>query len=77
VDVGWSKELFEKLKSGDKYVKASAVQNPYLMGIGAIEAAKKHFDGQALPKEILQDAILTTKDNVDKLGWEQIVAKRK
>jgi ribose transport system substrate-binding protein len=77
VDVGWSKELFEKLKSGDKYVKASAVQNPYLMGIGAIEAAKKHFDGQTLPKEILQDAILTTKDNVDSLGWEQIVAKRK
>ena len=77
VDVGWSKELFEKLKSDDKYVKASAVQNPYLMGMGAMEAAKKYFDGQTLPSELLQDAILTTKDNVDSLGWEQIVAKRK
>jgi ribose transport system substrate-binding protein len=77
VDVGWSKELFEKLKADDKYVKASAVQNPYLMGIGTIEAAKRHFDGQSLGAETLQDPILTTKDNVDSLGWEQIVAKRK
>jgi ribose transport system substrate-binding protein len=77
VDVGWSKELFDKLKAGDKYVKASAVQNPYLMGVAAIEAAKKYFDGKTLPKEVLQAPILTTKDNVDSLGWEAIVAKRK
>lgn len=77
VDVGWSKELFDKLKAGDKYVKASAVQNPYLMGISAIEAAKSYFEGKKLPKEVLQAPILTTKENVNSLGWEAIVAKRK
>ena len=29
-------DKIEKLKAGDKYVKASAVQNPYLMGVSAI-----------------------------------------
>jgi ribose transport system substrate-binding protein len=77
VDVGWSEELFKKLKNNDKYVKASAVQNPYLMGMGTIEAMKKYFDGEKLPKEVLQKPILTTGANVDKLGWETIVAKRK
>lgn len=77
VDVGWSKELFDKLKAGDKYVKASAVQNPYLMGVSAIEAAKAYFEGKKLPKEVLQAPILTTKENVNSLGWEAIVAKRK
>ncbi len=76
VDVGWSKELFEKLKGDDKYVKASAVQNPYLMGVSAIEAARQYFAGKKLGKETLQAPILTTKDNVDSLGWEAIVAKR-
>lgn len=77
VDVGWSQELFEKLKKDDPYMKASAVQNPYLMGMGTMEAIKQYFEGKTLPKEILQESILTTKENVDQLGWEQIVAKRK
>jgi len=77
VDVGWSQELFEKFKNNDRYVKASAVQNPYVMGMGALEAIKKYFDGEELPKEILQEPILTTGANVDELGWEEIIAKRK
>jgi ribose transport system substrate-binding protein len=77
VDVGWSQELFEKLKKDDPYVKASAVQNPYLMGMGTMDAIKQYFDGKTIPKEILQEPILTTKENVDTLGWEEIVAKRK
>jgi ribose transport system substrate-binding protein len=77
IDVGWSEELFKKLKNNDKYVKASAVQNPYIMGMGTVEAAKKYFAGETLPKEILQEPILTTGANVDKLGWETIVAKRR
>ncbi len=77
VDVGWSKELFEKFKANDKYIKASAVQNPYVMGMNTVEAIKKHLDGQSLPKEILQDAILVTSENVNSIGWEKIVEKRK
>lgn len=77
VDVGWSKELFEKFKAKDKYVKASAVQNPYIMGMNTVEAIKKHLAGETLSDKILQDAILVTSDNVNSIGWEKIVEKRK
>lgn len=77
ISVGWSKELFEKLANGDEYVKASSVQNPYVMGINTMDAINRYFEGESLPPEILQDPILTTGANVDELGWEAIVEKRK
>jgi ribose transport system substrate-binding protein len=77
ISVGWSKELFEKLASNDKYVKASSVQNPYVMGINTMDAINRYFEGESLPPEILQDPIMTTGANVDTLGWEAIVEKRK
>jgi len=77
VSVGWSQELFNKLANDDPYVKASAVQNPYQMAINTIEAINKHLNGETLPAEILQDAVLVTKANVGDIGWEEIVAKRK
>lgn len=77
ISVGWSKELFEKLANNDPYVKASSVQNPYEMGIGTMNAINDYFNGKTLPSEILQDPTMTTGANVDELGWEAIVEKRK
>ena len=77
INVGWSQELFIKLANDDPYVKAAAVQNPYQMAINAVEAINRMLNGETLPSEILQDAILVTKENVNEIGWEEIVAKRK
>lgn len=77
VDVGWSQELFLKLKNNDLYVRASAVQNPYDMAVSTMKAINDYLDGKSLPPEILQSAVLVTSENVDEIGWEEIVAKRR
>ena len=77
VDVGWSQELFLKLKNNNPYVKASAVQNPYQMAINTMDAINDYLSGKPLPDQILQDAVLVTSENVDNIGWEEIVAMRK
>lgn len=77
ISIGWSQELFEKLANDDPYVKASAVQNPYTMAVNTVKAIHDYLEGKTLDSQILEDAVIVTKENVNSIGWEEIVAKRK
>lgn len=77
ISVGWSEELFKKLEGKDKYMKASAVQNPYNMGATTIKTISEFFEKKSAPKEVLDKSTIVTPDNIGSFDWKSIVAKRK
>jgi len=77
VSVGWSEELFKKLESKDKYMRASAVQNPYTMGSTTVDTIAKYFETNSVPPEVLDKSTIVTPDNIADFDWKSIVAKRK
>ena len=76
VSVGWSQELFQKLEANDKYMKASAVQNPATMGATAIQTVYNYLKTGTASKEVLDKAVLVTADTIKSFDWRSIVEKR-
>lgn len=77
ISVGWSEELFKKLEAKDKFMKASAVQNPYKMGSTTIETIAGYFTNKTAPKEVLDKSVIVTPNDIASFDWKSIVNKRK